>query len=306
MKIRHILPILCLPLLASCGGNGSDNGKSMADYKDATAADSMIFYFGQLRAADYWREAQADTTLATRESRDEFLRGLRAGMDAVRDKDAYNQGVYVGIQLAMNMKEMQEGYDIKFNRDILFDAISDGLRNDSAVDMSEATKEYTRLINDLNQQKEERDRAKGREALAAEAKALKMTKINDDLYAAAPTKPGTGDVVKLGDNVSVVMDIAVVGGEMIDNQATPSLKVGSRLVGPVTEALLTMRPGETREFLTTPPALMGRMYLRRGLNANDILKLTITVGHGSEQPEAEAASIPVQAPVQAIKPADAK
>ncbi|MDE6296153.1 MAG: hypothetical protein K2M03_08835, partial [Muribaculaceae bacterium] len=42
------------------------------------------------------------------------------------------------------------------------------------------------------------------------------------------------------------------------------------------DALLTMRAGESRDFLTTPPALMGRLYARRGLKPNDILKLNIT------------------------------
>ncbi len=171
--------MLFLPLLTACGGDNAEQAKSIADYKNATTADSLVFYFGQMRAAEYWREAHADTTLASRESRDEFLKGLRAGMDAVRSNMAYNQGVYLGIQLAMNLNEMDEGYGIKTKKDIMLEAFADGLRNDSVVDYTAAAEEFSTIINALNTQKEEKDRQLGKDALVAEAKALKMTKIND-------------------------------------------------------------------------------------------------------------------------------
>ncbi len=267
--------MLFLPLLTACGGDNAEQAKSIADYKNATTADSLVFYFGQMRAAEYWREAHADTTLASRESRDEFLKGLRAGMDAVRSNMAYNQGVYLGIQLAMNLNEMDEGYGIKTKKDIMLEAFADGLRNDSVVDYTAAAEEFSTIINALNTQKEEKDRQLGKDALVAEAKALKMTKINDDLYAAAPKTPGTGNLLQVGDSVAVVLIVTQVGGEEIDRQAKPDFKIGSSLIGPITEALLTMRIGENREFLTTPPALMGRVYARRGLKPNDLLKIEI-------------------------------
>lgn len=275
MKLKQILPILCLPLLAACNG-GADNGKTMADYKDATTADSLTFYFGQMRAAEYWRNATVDTTFASRESRDEFLKGVRAGMDAVRNNDMYNQGVYLGIQLAMNLGEIDREYELKTNKAILLDALSDGLRNDSVVDYNEASVQFSQIMNALNERKELNDRTKGQEALAAEAKALKMTRLSDDLYAGAPTKPGEGELLQIGDSVAVVLTVTQIGVGEIDHQADPHFKVGSKLIGPVTDALLTMRVGESRDFLTTPPALMGRIYTRRGLKPNDILKFNIT------------------------------
>ena len=76
--------------------------------------------------------------------------------------------------------------------------------------------------------------------------------------------------------MSVVLIVTQVGGGEIDRQADRKFKLGSKLIGPITDALLTMRAGESRDFLTTPPALMGRMYARRGLKPDDILKLNIT------------------------------
>lgn len=275
MKINKIIPVIILPLLAACGGNNADKAKSINDYKNASTADSLAFYFGQMRAAEYWREAEIDTVLRSQESRDEFLKGLRAGLDVVKEKDAYNQGVYLGVQLAMNIREINEGYDIRTNSNIMLDAIADGLRNDSVVDYADASQHFSQIINDLNAKKEQNDRKSAQDALVAEAKALKMTKINDDLYGAAPETPGSGPLIQLGDSIAVVIDVTQITGQDIDHQASPALKVGTKMLGPVTEALLTMRVGEAREFITTPPALMGRIYARRGLKPNDLLKVKI-------------------------------
>lgn len=293
--MKRLLPILFLPLLAACGGNAGDSAKSMADYENASSADSLMYYFGQLRAVDYWREAKTDTTLATRESRDEFLRGVRAGIDAARNNDAYNQGLFTGIQLAMNLKEFQEGYELKVNRDIMVDAIADGLLNDSVVDPSEATAEFSHLISAFNSKKEEKDRAKGREALAAEARARKMSPLGDDLYAATPAKAGNGQNIAIGDVASISLKLNVVGGTTLDD-ANYDVKVGQQFVGPVTEALLSMKPGEKREFLTTPNALFGRVYERRGLSPADLIQITINVDSVSR----------AAAPTATVTPADAE
>ena len=69
-----------LLLLASCGGKGEGESRSIADYGEISTADSLLYYFGQLRAADYWQFAKGDSTLAERASRDEYLKGLRAGL----------------------------------------------------------------------------------------------------------------------------------------------------------------------------------------------------------------------------------
>lgn len=276
--MKKFIPALALPfLLISCGGNNDTTVKQLSDFKEASTADSLMYYVGQQRAAEYWREANNDTTLKSRESRDEFMRGVRAGLDAVRDNDAYNQGVFVGIQLAMNLKEIQKGYDIKPDRKIMLDAMADGLKNDSVVNIGDANKGFQNVMEGLNRKKEEADKEFGRQALASEAKALKMTEVNKDLYASSPTLPGYGPQIKVGDNVAVVMTVSVVGGEIIDERAHHSFPVGSSLPGPVTEALLSMKLGEKRDFLTTAPALMGRFYLRRGLEPGDLLKLEIKV-----------------------------
>ena len=290
MKAKKILMAACAAslLLASCGGNSGES-KGLADYKDATAADSLLYYFGQLRAVDYWQYAKTDSTMKSEESRAEYLKGLRAGLDATRDNDAYNQGYYVGLQLAMNMKEFTEGYGTKFNKQVLIDAITDGLRNDSVVDVATANNEFRRVLDNLNQQKEEKDRNEAKTALEKDAKSNGWTKVNDNLYA-GKSNGGQGALIKPGDRVDLSVSIGRLGGETLDSRDIHGLVVGSNFAGPVTDAILTMKIGEKKTFYTTAPAFFGRAYERFNVKANEILVLNVGVAPSSEKAIAPADS----------------
>lgn len=293
MKLRNILGLaaastilLATPLLTSCDGNkNADSIRHLGDYKNATEADSLIYYFGQLRAVDYWQYAQQDSVLKTRESRDQYIKGLKAGLDAANDNDAYNQGLFVGIQLAMNMKEFQEGYDCKFDRKILLNAIEDGLINDSIVDAGEANAKFREIHSQLNEKKEAADREKAIAALAKDAAEQKWVKINDNLYA-APTAlvASDGKKMELGDFTSAEIEIATLEGRVIDIRPTDAFKVGNSYPGPITDAVLTMKENEKRSFYTTAPAVMGRYYERYNLKPDQILKVTIKLGNAGPAP----------------------
>lgn len=281
MKLNVLTLAAAGLLLAACGGKGEKAAHTLADYENASMADSLMYYFGQMRAVDYWHEAESDTILKSRDSRDEFLRGVRAGMDATRQSDAYNQGLFVGVQLAMNLKEMQAAYGMTPNRQILLDGITDGLVNDSVVNPGEANIGFQQIVERLNIQKEETDRQKGQDALVKEAKTMKMTRLSDNLYAGAAGN-AAGETLHVGDRVAVQLTVKVVGGETLDERAHHEFEIGAALPGPITEALLSMHVGETRRFLTTPPALFGRYYERRGLKPEDVLEVIITTDKVSE------------------------
>lgn len=267
-----------LLLLASCSEGNSERGsRSIEDYGDLTTADSLLYYFGQLRAADYWQFAKTDSLLVTRQSRDEYLKGLRAGLDAARDNDAYNQGLYVGIQLAMNMKEFAEEYGVDLNRKVVYGAIEDGLANDSAVNIQEANSQFRRVLETLNKQKEENDRQTAIATLSEAAKAGKWTRINDSLYGGLAKTAGSGEVVKESDFVGVKVDISDTDGKQIDTRSLERVKVGQGFPGPVTEAISTMKIGETRTFYTTAPAMFGRLLARYNLKPTQILAFTVSL-----------------------------
>lgn len=287
MRLRNLF-LSCAAgslILASCGGNeNSGSIRQLGDYKDATEADSLIYYFGQLRAVDYWQYASQDTVMKTRESRDEYLNGLRAGLDATKQSDAYNQGLYVGIQLAMNMKEFQESYNCKFDRKILVNAIADGLLNDSIIDAGEANSKFREVLENMNLKKEEADKRNAIAALAEDAKAGKWTKISDVLYAGpAGGENKGGKTLTQGQTVSAKIEISTMEGRVIDIRPADSMIVGQSYPGPITDAVMTMTENESRTFYTTAPAIMGRYYERYNLKPTQIMKLTIQLGPAGEE-----------------------
>ena len=282
MKLRNLFFAAgaSLLMLSACSGNDKDNGgmRTLADYDNVTAADSLLYYFGQLRAADYWQLTYNDSTMATRESRNEYLKGIRAGMDAAHDNDAYNQGLYVGVQIALNLREFAEGYNVEFNRQILLNALEDGLKNDSAVNAGEANQEFRQILQKLTMQKEEADRRTAVETLAEAAKAGKWQKISETLYAeGAPQGAGEGNVLKNGDAVGVKVTIGNTDGKEIDRRNTDRMVVGQGFPGPVTEALHTMKVGQTRKFYTTGPEMFGRFAERYNVKPTQIIEFTVAV-----------------------------
>lgn len=283
MKLKSALytasaAIAMAAMLASCSGNNNDKGESrtLADYKDLSAGDSVAFYLGQLSALDYWQMTRQDTIMASQESRDQFLKGLRAGYDAVRDNDAYNRGYYTGVQMAMQMKEFNSEYETTSNKSVLFDAISDGLRNDSAVNPSDAQMGFSQITEQLGARKEQKDRETAKGLLQAEAKAKGWTKITDDLYASPAQGAGDGAQIKDGDNISISFNVSTLDGKEIDRRENLDLVVGKMYVGPITQAVKTMKIGQIRTFYASASALLGRMYARYGLKATDLVQFTIS------------------------------
>lgn len=290
MRIIKILGLCAAPLLllAACGDSSdSANVRTLEDYKDATAADSLIYYYGQLQADSYWQYARRDTTLNTRESRDEFIRGLKAGLDAAKENDAYNQGLYTGIQLAMEMKEMHDEFDINFNNTILVNAIADGLINDSIIDAGEANAHFREITASFQQKREEAERAKATEALAEVAKKNGWTKINDDLYAGKASAPGAGATLTKGDQIALSMSMKKFNGEEIDRVTDRTVNVGEVYAGAVAQALLTLKYGESRVFYSNAISVYGNYARRYGLKPGDILVITLGVRKPQAQPEAE-------------------
>lgn len=70
-----------LALLASCG---PDKGRDISEFRNASTGDSLMYYYTQMRAYEYWREADSDTSMRNPEQRRRFLDGLKAGMDAIK------------------------------------------------------------------------------------------------------------------------------------------------------------------------------------------------------------------------------
>ena len=190
----------------------------------------------------------------------------------------------MGVQMAMQMKEFSEDFKTTYDKQILFNSYSDGLKNDSIIDAGKLQEEYTALVNSLSARKEAADRAEAEEGLKAKATELKLQRISDTLYG-GPAGGGEGAVLKSGDRVGVSFIIRNAAGKEIDRRDHSDVEVGKAFPGPILEALQTMKVGETRTFYTYASALLGRFYQRYGLQGKDILSVTVTTSKAQAQPK---------------------
>lgn len=280
--------VVAAAALASCSGNSEGDSKirQLSDYKDLTAGDSVAYYYGQLTSLEYWRNAKVDTTLLDRESRDQYLKGLRAGYDAIRSNDAYNQGFFMGVQLAMQMKEFGEDYSTTVSKKVLVNAIEDGLKQDSIINEGELQQNFTEITNSIQMRKDAADRAEAAEILKKEAARNKWQAINVDLYA-GPARGGEGDVLKEGDQVGISVVFMNPKGQPIDRRENPDMIVGKMLPGAVTQGLQTMKVGQTRTFYASAQAVFGRFCQRYGLKGNEIVSFRMTTMPPKAQSVAE-------------------
>lgn len=260
-------------MLVGCGGSPGE----ISEMKDATPADSMMYYFGEMQAYNYWQDAESDTMLRSEDAREEFMKGFRAGLGSEKDNSAYNKGVQLGLRLAMRLREFENRYGYQFSEEILTSSLENHLKSVSSreaqpgmaggtnapqIDIVEAQKGFY-LIKDrleLNAANTEVEAAKVN--LVKESKALDFEMVSDTLYARDITPAGKGALFKDGDKVAVEVTASTLDGrEIVARQFPDSLTVGEgRVPRIVCLGIHTMTDGQTRQFMTTPRTLFGKRY----------------------------------------------
>ena len=276
MKIKSLLSTAAIALvLASCAGNSTDT-KSEAASDTSAKADSLVYCFGQMRGAEYLREAQRDTLLATDAAKKEYLLGVKAGLDAVKaDKEAYNKGLLQGYQMAMNISQFKEDHDIRLSDKVFLEGMSMVIMSDSVFNTQEMQANFYRLMNEFTQAKEARDKEAALSALKAAGEALNMKELSEQLWGTAPANGAV--TVKDGDKVKLEVSLATLSGQVIDSPFPKELTVGQRMsTNPLSEAIRTLESGKTGTFVTSAQALFGARAQQLGLKPADVLKMTVT------------------------------
>lgn len=265
----------CALTLMACGGPGE--GKSLSDIKNATETDSLFYYFGQIRANEYWQQAHMDSTFASEEARSAYLKGLQEGINLGKEGEAaYNRGLYDGLTISMNCEEFQKEYKQKPNKNIVVESIAYGLRNDTIVNASESQSAFYQIMGRLNEQKMELDKAASAESLKKTAESRKMKAVNDDLYEKV-IKAGEGEMVKRNDKLNLSIEFKNLNGSDLHMPAPEELEVNSTLPEPLSNALLTMKVGEKAEFVSTALAFFGQRCGQMGLEPTDVILFTIEI-----------------------------
>lgn len=283
MKFKSILTLAAAGLMfVACDSNnnaGSSNGLS----DKATKADSLMYYFGEMRGAEFKNMAENDSTFATSEAKQAYIRGVQAGLSAVKDdQEAYNRGLFLGMQMAMNISQFKEQYDVQLPQKVFMEGLRDAMASDSVADSREMQCEFYRIMGDFQKEKEEKDKAAATESLQKAAAKQNLSKITDDLYGPAP-KPGES-LLKDGDKVKINLKITTEDAKPVNAPLPQEVTVGQRMQGPLNDALTSLASGQNGKFITTAQALFGQRCSQLNLKPADVITLDVTPTLVESQP----------------------
>lgn len=271
--------IFILPALLFVGCKKSPH--SLADLKDGTPADSMMYYFGQMQADNYWQDAETDTTLRSEEARSEFIKGFRAALDMESSDKAYNKGLELGLRLAIRLREFEHRYGVKFPESVLAASLENALKDDNREKVAVAQQGFYRLKDrfELKAAKKDVEGAKGKLATASQKQGFKM--LSDTLFFKDVAPGEAGPKFKDGDRVAVEVTASKLNGEeIVARQFPDSITLGkeARVPGIVMMGIQTMTNGQTRSFMTTPRTLFGKRYAVYNLPADEPVIFTVKAG----------------------------
>ena len=273
MKILRFLPIAAIALATVSCQNGSG---SLSE--NATPTDSLMYYLGQMHAADYLREATRDTILKESSEKQAYLSGVKAGMAALRDgNENYNKGVMMGMQMASQIISFSEQMGVKVNSSAYIGSLTAALEADTLPNSATVQSEFRKVMNNIEQAKEERDQTSSRESLQQAAQAAGEPKISDDLYGKITNSTDSAALAE-GDEVNVQVEFTKENGDKINLPFPSKGKIGNKRNFPeiMSTALLQLKSGETGKFMTSAHALMGNRAKQMDLEPTTIVNMTIT------------------------------
>lgn len=265
-----------LAMIALGATSCQQSGGKASMPSDATPGDSLMFYLGQLEGERFKNEAMRDTTLQTLEGKKAYLEGVRTALGLPRqDDEAYNLGLNAGFQQARNFNNFDKEYEISLNRSIYLSSLTATVMSDSSINSHEAQTEFSRVLTQFRDQKDEAEHQKAKETLSQEAAANNLPKITDDLYGKV-TQTTDSVALKDGDMVNIDAQLTRMDGTPVNAPLPHQGRIGARnMLDTLRDALEHMKSGETAEFMTTGYGLFGARAGQFGLEANEPLKLTI-------------------------------
>lgn len=273
-----ILTCISLGLITQLTSCGSKEPMDLADFKNPTMQDSLLYYFVQLRAYEYWEQANKDTSMRSRKARDRFIEGFKKGYGAVSEDDAdYNRGLELGMRMKINLHKFESLYDIRFDRNVMVPLMEYGLRDGAEIPEFQYQEEFYAILNHLKTQQRERDHAKAQRSLIEEAREHGMSKISDDLYY-IPVKQGSGPLAGSGNTAHVVVTYEKADGEDLGIPSPGFVTIGSEAIpATLNTAYSRLNKGAVGKFATTAEAVFGSRTYVMGLKPEDVLVLTITL-----------------------------
>lgn len=261
----------------ACDNHRNDRDFSLNSIANPSDADSLMYYFGQLRAVKYMRDSELDTMLTSKEAEKEYLEGLREGLKSLKRSEAYMLGLLSGAEHAYNIRNYSRNYDREFNPDVMIRSMTAALESDSDINVAEARRNFYNLRNRMESDRNSRDIIEARKALASRVETLGMSKIHDNLWNKVLIHGG-GKSLERGDRISVAMALHTIDGQRIPLRLPTEYVVGGRFISTiVTDAMLSMHYGDRCEFATSALALFGSHCDQMSVSPDDVMIITISV-----------------------------
>lgn len=288
--LHLLICVAAISALSSCGGR--TNGKRLDEISNPTSADSLLYYFGQIQANQYWRDAEMDSTLYSKHARESYLRGLRTAMKLIGDDESYNAGVAAGVRMATNMRQFTKDYDVELHPEVLLQSLAYGLEGDPLPGDDTNNEDFYRLLNRLRNTRDKADKAKAAVALQEAAAQLQMTPVDSNLYRKVETA-GTGAPLENGMTVEAEIYLSHNGHQVIIPIPT-RIQLGTTYTNSViNRALLSMTEKESSKFITTAYAIFGKHCGQHHLEPKDIISINIKLGRTfSDLPNAQSRQEP--------------
>lgn len=266
-----------LALLASCGPG---QGRDISEFRNASTGDSLMYYYTQMRAYEYWREADNDTAMRSPEQRSRFLDGLKAGMDAIKKghEDAnYNRGVRLGVRMAANFLEFERLYGVELDDNVIMESFKNGLQDNQDIPELEYQEKFYALLDRIKARTREKDREKSQLTLIGEARDHHLAKLAQNLYFRIEKK-GSGPYAHTGDAVYVNINFHKAHGEDLGIPSPEMVTIGAPGVPDVLNRAYTrLNKGSVGIFATTAESVFASRTEIMGLNPSDVIIMAITM-----------------------------
>lgn len=258
-------------------GCGLEKGHELSEITNATPADSLLYFYGQLKAVDYWHSAALDTTLNDPDSIDAYLLGVEKGLKSFKDDDAaYNKGISDGVRLAAKLLKFERNYGIVANPGMVYNGLALGIKNKNSVNEKDAREAFYKIVRVMGEKRLAQEQEAGEKMLREVAASLKMYCINNTLWCRI-MEDGSGEVFKKGDVVKVHLHVSAPDGRDLNIELPPQVEVGSKYGANVfNEAIESMKSGEKSQYATTAYALLGGSCEKFNLMPSDIVLFTIS------------------------------
>lgn len=292
-------------LLASCGGPGE--GRSISDIKNASASDSISNLLGQYYASDYWKAMSSDSARITRESRDEYLKGVAEALKLAGKDDAYIEGYMLGLNLLQYTGQYTKEMGMELSTKEILNGLAYGLRSDSAVNLEQVNADLSRITTRFAAEKDAKDKVAGQKKVAEYAKKHGLQKFTAELYGKIE-KQGSGKKLADGDNIKCSISASDSKGNKIRVPLPSELEVSQQLNNtPIGAAILQLTPGGAGDFVASAFDVFGTNCARFNVDPSDIVILKVGVDKLLDKNAAAPASTtPQQEEEGTLQPADAR